>query len=131
MPAAIWLTPIRSAPTWRTRSASWPAFRDEGTVGEAFTPVTGHGAISILAGRSLEDVQARIDRLPLVAAGLLTFECTEITELQARERRRTYRPRRDAKPGLMTVLMSARRSSKWANALFMALMVSHSMSAQP
>jgi len=36
-----------------------------------------------------------------------------------------------AKPGLMTVLISRRRSSNGANALFIALSVSHSMSDQP
>ena len=39
--------------------------------------------------------------------------------------------RATAKPGLMTVLMIDSRSSKGANALFIALMVSHSMSDQP
>ena len=36
-----------------------------------------------------------------------------------------------AKPGLITVLMRCSRSSKPANALFIALTVSHSMSDQP
>src|ERR1035438_3702714 len=36
-----------------------------------------------------------------------------------------------ANPGLMTVLMIRSRWSKWANALFIALIVSHSMSDQP
>ena len=36
-----------------------------------------------------------------------------------------------AKPGLMTVLIKRRRSSNPANALFIALMVSHSTSDQP
>ena len=36
-----------------------------------------------------------------------------------------------AYPGLITVSMIRSRSSKWANALFIALIVSHSMSRQP
>ncbi len=36
-----------------------------------------------------------------------------------------------AKPGLMIVLMIRSRSSKWPKALFIALIVSHSMSDQP
>jgi hypothetical protein len=36
-----------------------------------------------------------------------------------------------AKPGLITELIRARRSSKGANALFIALTVSHRMSGQP
>jgi hypothetical protein len=36
-----------------------------------------------------------------------------------------------ANPGLITVLMIRSRSSKWPKALFIALIVSHSMSDQP
>ena len=43
----------------------------------------------------------------------------------------SLRARAVAKPGLMTVLISRSRSSKLANALFIALIVSHSTSDQP
>ena len=37
--------------------------------------------IGIFEGPSLEEVQAQIGRLPLVALGVLTFEYDEVTEL--------------------------------------------------
>jgi RNA polymerase sigma factor (sigma-70 family) len=45
--------------------------------------------------------------------------------------RALLRARAVAKPGLMTVLISSRRSSNGAKALFIAFSVSHSMSDQP
>jgi len=55
--------------------------REQGVVREAFSPAAGHGVIGILAGPSLESVQAQMARLPFVAYGLLTFEYTEVTPL--------------------------------------------------
>jgi muconolactone delta-isomerase len=55
--------------------------RQQGLVREAFTPVGGHGVISILQGPSLDEVRAQMNRLPFVAHGLMTFDYTEITEL--------------------------------------------------
>jgi muconolactone delta-isomerase len=55
--------------------------RQEGVVREAFTPVGGHGVISILQAPGLADLRAQMNRLPFVSYGLLTFEYTEVTEL--------------------------------------------------
>jgi muconolactone delta-isomerase len=55
--------------------------RQQGLVREAFTPVGGHGVISILQGPSLDEVRAQMNRLPFVAHGLMTFDYAEITEL--------------------------------------------------
>jgi hypothetical protein len=57
------------------------ALRREGIVREAFTPVGGHGVISILEGASLDEIQVQMSRLPFVARGLLNFEYTEVTQL--------------------------------------------------
>ena len=55
--------------------------RQDGVVREAFTPVGGHGVISILEGPSLEHIEVQMNRLPFVAQGLLSFEYTEVMEL--------------------------------------------------
>ena len=55
--------------------------RQQGLVREAFTPVGGHGVISILEASSLQEAREQMNRLPFVAYGLMTFDYTEITEL--------------------------------------------------
>jgi uncharacterized protein YciI len=55
--------------------------RQQGLVREAFTPVGGHGVISILEAPSLQEAREQMNRLPFVAHGLMTFDYTEIAEL--------------------------------------------------
>jgi uncharacterized protein YciI len=55
--------------------------RQQGLVREAFTPVGGHGVISILEAPNLEEARAQMNRLPFMAHGLMTLDYTEITEL--------------------------------------------------
>jgi hypothetical protein len=54
--------------------------RDAGLVREAFRKVTG-GVVSLLEAESLEEAEAGMARLPLVALGLMMFEYAEVVEL--------------------------------------------------
>jgi hypothetical protein len=73
--------PDQLGPYMEDEKLALAALRREGTVREAFTPVGGHGVISILEGASLDEIQVQMNRLPFVARGLLTFDYTEVAEL--------------------------------------------------
>jgi uncharacterized protein YciI len=75
------LSPDQIGPLMEEEKRVLSELRQQGLVREAFTPVSGHGVISILEAPSLQEAREQMNRLPFVAHGLLTFEYTEITEL--------------------------------------------------
>ena len=122
--APVWSTP--GSPCSARRSAAsestapLPGAGGTGTPARAVS-VTGAGRRDRGAGH---DVGGRAG-VPVIGGhtGYLPSPGIRTTESLA--------ARAVAKPGLMTVLMIRIRSSKWPKALFIALIVSHSMSDQP
>jgi hypothetical protein len=52
--------------------------KDDGVIKAAYVRVAGPGTFSILEGESVDAIRARMETLPLVAAGLMTFEYEEV-----------------------------------------------------
>jgi uncharacterized protein YciI len=75
------ISPDQIGPLMEEEKRVLSELRQQGLVREAFTPVGGHGVISILEASSLQEAREQMNRLPFVAHGLLTFDYTEITEL--------------------------------------------------
>jgi muconolactone delta-isomerase len=73
--------PDRIGPHLQEEKRVLTELRQQGLVREAFTPVGGHGVISILQAPSLEEAREQMNRLPFLAHGLMTFDYTEIIEL--------------------------------------------------
>jgi uncharacterized protein YciI len=55
--------------------------RAEGVVSAAYRRTDGQGAVGIVHGTDLADVQAHVARLPFVAHGFMSFEYTEVVPL--------------------------------------------------
>jgi hypothetical protein len=74
--------PDQIGPHMQEETRELNELRELGLVREAFRKTAGPGVIGILQAASLDEARAQMGMLPFVALGLMTFEYTELTELQ-------------------------------------------------